>query len=452
MAQAGLEVGDLPRAQRNAAESVSILREIGARHEQSVSQLMQVDTLVAEYEKGADIRRAAELLDQAWDVARAALDVSLEIGIRHWIDRARQSVNRVSGLRTARAEDRQPSVRSMREGYQRPRNMIIHTSTVMRDLLQLCDVYADTGEPVLITGETGTGKELVASRIHASSRRAGREMVAVNVSAIPADLFEREFFGHVKGAYSGADRDGQGYAGRADGSTLFLDEIGDLPLAVQPKLLRLLQDGTYQALGDPAQRRADLRLIAATNADLAQRVQEGSFRADLYYRLKILELDLPPVRRRREDILLLLRHFLSQAAGRPVDLSHYFDQPSLDRILAYRWPGNVREIAMVARRAAVELEAKKRVDLVLMGENGDRILLTGPKPRSLAAMAAESGGAFDAEPAPSLATSRAVERSRILLALEESGGSKTLAARRLGWSRSTLYRRMKKLEIFSPDD
>lgn len=330
--------------------------------------------------------------------------------------------------------------------------MIIHTSTVMRDLIQLCDVFAGTGEPVLITGETGTGKELIALRIHNSSRRSEGELVSVNVSAIPASLFEREFFGHVKGAFSGADQDGQGFAGRASGGTLFLDEIGDLPLEVQPKLLRLLQDGAYQALGDPAQRVADLRLIAATNADLGKLVLDGKFRADLYYRLKILELELPPVRQRQEDILLLLRHFLSEAAGRPVDLTHYFDQSSLDKILAYEWPGNVREIVMVARRAAVELTAKGRIHIHLVGEGDRRVELTGPRPQTLTAMAADGWMGSGNLGLDNFGISESVERSRILLALEESGGSKVVAARRLGFSRSTLYRKMRRLEILSKED
>ena len=451
MAQASRSIGDLGRARRNVEKSAAILQEIGSRHEQAISQLLWVDILVGDLEKGGRDATSQRILNQAWELARSTLDLCLKTDVRWWIDQARLAVQRVSGLRAAqddfvRRSGARPGA-GLADAY-RPPSLIIHSSTVMRDLLQLCDMFARTGEPVLITGETGTGKELIARLIHNSSRCSEGNLVPVNVSAIPAALFEREFFGHVKGAYSGADQDGPGFAGRANGGTLFLDEIGDLPLAVQPKLLRLLQDGAYQALGDPRPRTSDLRLIAATNADLGKLVQEGKFRADLYYRLKILELELPPVRERQEDILLLLRHFLSVAASRPVDLIHYFDQPSLDRILGYSWPGNVREIAMVARRAVVDLEARGRVHLFLVGEGGSRIELTGPKPKTLAAMAADgrTGNGDD------LAVSESVERSRILLALEESGGSKVVAARRLGLSRSTLYRKLRRLEILAKED
>jgi DNA-binding NtrC family response regulator/tetratricopeptide (TPR) repeat protein len=457
MARASRSIGDLGRAGRNIEKSVAILQEIGSSHELAISQLMWVDILVADLEKGSGSARSSRNLNQAWDLARSALDLCLQIDIRWWTDQARRSVQRVSSLRAAAGGKSrrvgQTSDSNSTPAY-RPEALIIHTSTVMSDLLQLCDMFAATNEPVLITGETGTGKELIARRVHHGSQRAEGHLVPVNVSAIPAALFEREFFGHTKGAYSGADQDGLGFAGRADGGTLFLDEIGDLPLEVQPKLLRLLQDGTYQALGDPQPRASDLRLIAATNADLGRLVQEGKFRADLYYRLKILELEVVPVRKRREDILLLLRHFLSAAAGQPVDLTHYFDQASLDRIQAYSWPGNVREIAMVARRASVELMAKGRIQVFLVGEEGDRIELTGPKPKTLAAMATDSRNGLNADGVAGgeLAVSESVERSRILLALEESGGSKVIAARRLGLSRSTLYRRLRRLEILSKED
>jgi len=311
---------------------------------------------------------------------------------------------------------------------------IVHVSSIMRDLLQLADAFADSDEPVLITGETGTGKELFARRLHERSRRCARELVPVNVSAVPESLFAREFFGHVRGAYSGADGDGQGLAARADGGTLLLDEIGDLPLELQPRLLRLLQDGTYQAVGDPAPRHADIRLVAATNADLRALVAAGRFRADLYYRLRILELRLPPLRERREDILPLLRHLLSEAAGRPVDLACYFSQASLERAQGHRWPGNVRELAMVARQAQAQLAGCGRVRLDLESLDGGRLLLEGP--------------AAAGDPPPPRADGAAVGgRALILAALAATRGNRAQAARRLGVSRSTLYRQLERLGI-----
>jgi transcriptional regulator with GAF, ATPase, and Fis domain len=343
-------------------------------------------------------------------------------------------------MRTAeeRADRESRSAAAGPSAYE-PGEVIIHASNVMRDLLQLTDIFAGSEEPVLVTGETGTGKELIARRIHRHSPRHDADLVVVNVAAIPATMFEREFFGHVRGAFSGADRDGIGYAARADGGTLFLDEIGELPLEIQPKLLRLLQEGTYQAIGDPRERRTNVRLIAATNADLARQVEEGTFRADLYYRLKILDLELPPLRDRSEDVLPLLRHFLSLAAGRHVDLAEYFNRPSLVAAESYAWPGNVREVAMVARRAHLDLESRGKVDVRLPGVDGG-LLMTGPR---LAAMAAAEG---EADPAPHR-QSDAAERARILLALDEAGGNRQVAAKALGVGRSTLYRRMEKLGI-----
>ena len=271
--------------------------------------------------------------------------------------------------------------------------------------------------------------------------------MCVNVSAIPDSIFAREFFGHTKGSFSGADRDGIGLAAKADGGTLFLDEIGDLPLELQPQLLRLLQDGTYQAIGDPSQRRTNIRLIAATNADLQKLVAEGRFRADLYYRLKILELKLPSVTERAEDILPLLLHFLTVVSGQPVELRDFFNQESLDRMLRYDWPGNVREIAMVARQARVQKESRGEVRVELGSSGNETWCFHGPdRPSGIAApsprrLRVVPGGRQ--ETAADLQTGR----SRILLALAEADGNRAAAARRLGVSRSTLYRQMEKLGI-----
>jgi transcriptional regulator with GAF, ATPase, and Fis domain len=266
------------------------------------------------------------------------------------------------------------------------------------------------------------------------------------VAAIPESLFAREIFGHTRGAFSGADRDGIGLAAQADGGTLFLDEIGDLPLELQPQLLRLLQDGTYQAIGDPTERRSDIRLIAATNTDLHKLVAEGKFRADLFYRLKILELKLPPITERTEDILPLLRYFLTVASGRPVELSDFFSQQSLDRMLHYAWPGNVREIAMVARQAKVQRDSTGEVRVEVGSPAGPSCCFQGPghgpgvsHPARTRLRVVNGGNnrKLDAE----------AGRSRILLALAETDGNRAEAARRLGVSRSTLYRQMEKLGI-----
>jgi anaerobic nitric oxide reductase transcription regulator len=308
----------------------------------------------------------------------------------------------------------------------------------MRDLIQMCDAFADSREPVLITGATGTGKELFAHRLHQRSSRSGAELVCVNTTAIPESVFAREFFGHVRGSFSGADQDGPGLAAKAHGGTLFLDEIGEMPLSLQPRLLRLLQDGTYHALGDPTERQVDLRLVAATNADLEQMVACGTFRADLYYRLKILELKIPPMVERREDVLPLLRHFLSLDQDRQVQPAEFFNAHSLELLERYDWPGNVREVAMVASQARVQKASCGRVAIELGSFGHETLLLSGPE----AGPEAEVDLLVD-EPM----TGPRDRRSRILLALAETEGNRAEAARKLGVSRSTLYRRMEKLGI-----
>ncbi|MCB1889029.1 MAG: sigma 54-interacting transcriptional regulator, partial [Rhodocyclaceae bacterium] len=460
--EAYVNSGNLKSARKAIDASIAILKDIEARHELGISLWTSAKLHLHEAENPRSAAPRITTLNEAWKDATLALDHFIRIDVPWWTEQARSLVRRVSGARNAQEKADREALRSGRvakAGAYAPGEVIVHQSQTMRDMLQLCDMFASTGEPVLITGETGTGKEIVARRLHNYSDRADGPLVIVNVAAIPETMFEREFFGHVKGAFSGATSDGAGFAGRAHGGTLFLDEIGDLPIELQPKLLRLLQEGTYQALGDPNERRTDIRLVAATNADLDAKVRAGTFRADLYYRLRILDLPLPPVRDRVEDVLPLMRHFLGVAAGHPVDLAEYFNRLSLDLMEAYAWPGNVREIAMVARQAHVSLRALGRVEVKIRQLNLPDLLLTGPQgwddehgegSATLLAMraAGESSVAPAAvEPTAGLTHSEVVERSRILMALEENGGSRNLAAKRLGIGRSTLYRRMEKYGI-----
>ncbi|MCB1181883.1 sigma 54-interacting transcriptional regulator [bacterium] len=440
MSETLLGLADLGSAQHYARDAVGLLAEVNGRHELAIAHLQAAETAVARVEGGLDDERGL-ILDEAWQDAMSALDLFLKMEVDHWILAARQLLNRISGVRqdvelsgrlaAGAAAGPRPT------GLRRAPVRIVHVSSRMRDLIQLTDAFADSGEPVLVTGETGTGKELFARRLHEKSTRRHGELVCVNVTAIPESIFEREFFGHTKGSFSGAESDGIGLAARAHGGTLFLDEIGDLPLELQPRLLRLLQDGSYQAIGDPAERHADIRLVAATNADLKQRVAEGRFRADLYYRLKILELRLPPITERREDILPLLKHFLAEAAGVPVELSRYFSAASLERAQSYAWPGNVREIAMAARQAHVQHAACGAVDVELGDADGFPVHLVGR----------DGAGAFRPADAPRRLGGRETGRSRILLALAEADGNRARAARALGVSRSTLYRQMERLGI-----
>lgn len=460
MCETVINTGDLKSARKYIDESVSILNEIGAHHKHAISLLTSVNLALQEVEDPRSGTPRIVRLNLAWKQATKALDLFIKVDVPFWTSKGRAAVARVSAMRDAQEKADKEAMATgnvIKPGGYNPGEVIIYQSRLMRDMIQLCDMFATTDEPVLITGETGTGKEVVAKRLHAFSSRAEKPLVIVNVAAIPETMFEREFFGHVKGAFSGATSNGEGYAGRANGGTLFLDEIGDLPLDLQPKLLRLLQERTYQALGDPKQRHTDIRLVAATNADLEQNVRDGRFRADLYYRLRTLDLPLPPVRDRCEDILPLMRHFLCMAAKRPVDLREYFNQATIDALEAYDWPGNVREIAMVARQSHVAFSALGRVELKIKRPGQAELWLTGP---GLVAMEAAAGDTPEpvivtpvvAEPETvtpplPLTHSETVERARILVALDEAGENRNEAARALGISRSTLYRKMEKYGI-----
>jgi transcriptional regulator with GAF, ATPase, and Fis domain len=230
---------------------------------------------------------------------------------------------------------------------------IVGTSRALRRVLQQVEVVAGTDATVLVLGESGTGKELVAREIQERGKRAGRPFVRVNCSAIPRDMFESEFFGHTRGAFTGAIKDRGGRFELANGGTIFLDEVGDLPMELQPKLLRVLQDGQYERLGDERTRQTDVRIIAATNHDLESRVRTGLFRQDLFYRLSVFPIELPPLRARRDDIPRLAMHFVKVCAERlgvaappvPIDV--------IERWKHYSWPGNVRELQNVIERAVI---------------------------------------------------------------------------------------------------
>ncbi len=239
---------------------------------------------------------------------------------------------------------------------------MVGTSEKMRNIFNLIRRYAATDYPVLILGETGTGKELTARAIHERSRRADKPFVVVNCAAIPADLLEAELFGYEKGAFTGADKRKIGRIEYAKGGTLFLDEIGDMPYDLQAKLLRFLQDYTFQRLGGNETIKADVRIISATNINLEEAVKIGSFRRDLYYRLSTLSIELPPLRERGEDVIILAKYFLKKYSEELNKDIIGFSEGALDLIRNYTWPGNVRELINVIRRACV-LTDKEYIDV-----------------------------------------------------------------------------------------
>ncbi|MDN7425133.1 sigma-54 dependent transcriptional regulator [Burkholderia sp. AU45388] len=316
----------------------------------------------------------------------------------------------------------------------RPR--LLGVSAAMRDVQKQVGRAAMSDATVLLTGETGTGKEVAARVLHAASARHAGPFVAVNCAAIPADLLESELFGHRRGAFTGAHADRAGRLVEADGGTLFLDEIGDMPAAMQAKLLRALQERQVTPLGADRTTAIDIRVVAATHRDLAAAVANGTFREDLFYRLNVIPLHLPPLAERVADILPLAAHFLGSAAGmRALHLTNDAQRALLD----HRWPGNVRELRNVMERAAA-LAPGPAVSAADLG---------------LAAVPARESGA-EAVPAhlldmplpDALAT---LERAAILRALERANGNRAEAARQLGIGRQSLYARMANLGIERDD-
>jgi transcriptional regulator with PAS, ATPase and Fis domain len=305
----------------------------------------------------------------------------------------------------------------------------VGASEAVRDLKTVVRRYALRDGAALILGETGTGKELLAHAIHQQSDRADGPFVAVNVAAIPEALLEAEFFGVAPGAFTGADRKPRkGKFELAHGGTLFLDEIGDMPAALQAKLLRALQEGEFEPLGSNTVKKVDVRIIAATSQPLEQKIEDKSFRADLYYRIAVLAIHVPPLRERLDDIGLIAEALL-ETIPRPRDQRGWLITPeAIDQLTRYRWPGNVRELRNVLERAAA-IAPSEMIDLALIAK---------ALPREAAPMGAPPmAGDLSARLADA-------ERAAMLEALAAEDGSKSAAARRLGVSRSQFYEKLKR--------
>lgn len=330
-------------------------------------------------------------------------------------------------LRTRRLE--QENERLRREAVERDRfGELIGRAPAMQRLYRTIDKVAGTDATVLVVGESGTGKELVARMLHRSSRRSAGPFVAVNCAAIPETLIESELFGHERGAFTGAHRRREGRFEEADGGTLFLDEIASMPLPLQATLLRVLQERAFTRLGGAGEVRCDVRVVAATNRDLVRLVSEGGFREDLYYRLNVVPVVLPPLRDRREDVPILARHLLERAAQRHgIDVAP-LPPAVLRRLIEYDWPGNVRELANVTER------------LVLLADEGR--VATDDLPQEVREPAGVDGCPFRL-PAGGICWED-VERGLIEQALERSGGNRAAAARLLGLSYKTLLYRLEK--------
>ena len=306
---------------------------------------------------------------------------------------------------------------------------IIGTSPALETVLEQVERVAPTDSTVLIEGETGTGKELIARAIHNLSSRCGRAFIKLNCAAIPLDLLESELFGHEKGAFTGAIAQKIGRFEMADKGTLFLDEVGDIPAALQPKLLRVLQEQEFERLGGTRTHQVDVRLVAATNRDLAEMVKRGEFRSDLYYRLNVFPVMLPPLRARREDIPALVTHFveiLGRRLGRQIE---HIAPETMSALSSYHWPGNIRELQNLVERA------------VILSNYG---VLPNPLP---------AAGTQPASISPAATTLKDSERAMILHTLEATAwviGGPNGAAAKLGLKRTTLICKMQKLGICRP--
>jgi DNA-binding NtrC family response regulator len=348
---------------------------------------------------------ARDFVEKPWDNERLLTIVRNQIELRRaW----RQEQRLEAETRLLRAEGRPE---------------LIAESPAMRPLLQLITQVAPSDANILITGENGTGKELIAKTIHALSHRAAHSLVTVNVGGLPEGIFESELFGHVRGAFTDAKADRVGRFELADGGTLFLDEIGNLGLAQQAKLLRTIQSGEMERVGSSKTRKVDVRLLSATNADLGQAVAEGRFRQDLLFRINTIEIHIPPLRGRREDILPLAQHFLRQLTARYRKAITGFEPAAVQALEDHAWPGNVRELEHAIERAV--------------------LLAPGQQIR------ASDLGLRPAPPAAGLAGLDALpldEAERILVrtALERAGGNIHQAAKALGLSRAALYRRIER--------
>ena len=359
------------------------------------------------------------------------------------VDEVRVTVARGVEERSLRQENR-----ALKRELRKSLDSLLGVSPPIKALKELVATVAPTNSTILITGESGTGKELVARAIHAASGRWDRSFVSVNCGAFPETLLESELFGYVKGAFTGATTNKEGLFKYADTGTLFLDEVAEMSLAMQVRLLRVLQERLVRPVGASEEVPVDVRLILATNKDLHQRVQEGTFREDLYYRISVIPVELPPLRERREDIPLLAIYFLgkfARAMNKPV---HKIDEPAMKCLERYDWPGNVRELENALERA-VALGKQEEVAVWTLPER-----VSGVAPQAVAAAASGDGSSVPS-PLPSLPEAgldleqhiTQLERRYIEAAIERAGGVRTRAAELLHMSYRSFRHYAKKYRI-----
>ncbi|HKT59002.1 MAG TPA: sigma-54 dependent transcriptional regulator [Gemmatimonadales bacterium] len=397
----------------------------------------------------AEVRRRAPELNVVVMTAFGSIDSAIELvkaGAYDYLTKPLATDDLLESVERALDEsrDRRAEAHRRREAEDAIPRGFVGESAAMRALYQLIARAAHSAHPVLITGESGTGKELVARALHAASGRGA--FVTVNCGALPENLLESELFGHERGAFTGADRQKDGLFHVADGGTLFLDEIAELPLPLQPKLLRALEQSEVRRVGAIAAQTVDVRLLAATNRNLEQETELGRFRDDLYWRLNVLQVHVPPLRARPDDIPPLARHFLARAADegkipiRPLDgqpparlVPTRIAPAAMAALASYPWPGNVRELRNAIYRAATLVTGEE----IQLDDLPDRVREGGEASQQIAAASRRH------------LTVRELERHYVLEVLRQAEGNKSKAAEILGFDRKTLYR---KLEEYRTDD
>jgi two-component system nitrogen regulation response regulator GlnG len=403
-------------------DGLALLRHIREHHPDLPVIIMtahsDLDSAVAAYQGGA-----FEYLPKPFDVDEA-----------------------VEQVRRAVAQSRRQAREGEPPGIPDEMPEIIGEAPAMQEVFRAIGRLSRSNITVLINGESGTGKELVAHALHRHSPRADRPFIALNTAAIPRELLESELFGHERGAFTGAQAMRRGRFEQADGGTLFLDEIGDMPADLQTRLLRVLSDGEFYRVGGHTPIKVDVRIIAATHQDLERRVGEGQFREDLFHRLNVIRIHIPPLRRRREDIPLLARHFLAQAAEELGVDAKTLSQETEDYMLRLEWPGNVRQLENTCRWLTVMASGDEILLEDLPPELRDRPAGTGPGDDwegALKRWAETHLG--QGESALLDRAMPAFERILITAALNQAGGRRQDAARLLGWGRNTLTRKIKEL-------
>ncbi|MFO0775867.1 MAG: sigma-54 dependent transcriptional regulator [Nitrospiraceae bacterium] len=390
--------------------------------------LAQVPSLSAIVMTGyGTVERAVEAMRAgAVDFIRKPFDMSaLVAAVRRVLDSRRKAAHTEAPAAASRAAADEPG--------------LVGVSAAMRTVLEFVRKVADSDSTVLITGESGTGKEVLARALHAHSRRARGPWVPVNCGAIPEALLESELFGHERGAFTGAQQARAGRFEMAHGGTLFLDEIGEMPLALQVKLLRALQERSFERVGGTRAIKVDVRIVAATNADLEAAVKAGRFRKDLYYRLQVIPVEVPPLRQRRDDIPVLIQHFIQQLNARKAAAVAGIDAPAMARLCQHDWPGNVRELENLIER------------LVVLKRDGTIAMEDLPERLQAARLAEPSAAAL-----PTTLTQQGIdlmsaleqyENQLIIEALNQAGGVTSKAARLLRLNRTTLVEKLKRKKL-----